>query len=314
MAERPLNRVTTIAAEKVRDDYAETASEEFYMFLESFAEQGSVLEPGMLDTETSMIKFTSDVSTNPKRGNLVYVQQLNSMRHDNSQTLYVDFNHVLKANETLATAIMNNYYRFVPYLEKAVYMFVKRHMPEYVFVGGGNVSKEFSVAFKNLNVHMRIREMTTKRIGMLMKTSGTITRTSEVKPELNKATFQCVLCGGIVREVVQQFKYTEPQKCVNPICMNKKEWRLLIEQSVFMNWQKIHIQENSNEIPAGSMPRTMIVVPDVSVMSLPGGKIEKSREGGRSKEGYGEGISGLKSLGVREMSYKLVFVACYIEM
>jgi len=30
----------------------------------------------------------------------------------------------------------------------------------------------------------------------------------------------------------------------------------MIEQSKFSDWQRVRIQENSNEIPTGSMPRS----------------------------------------------------------
>ena len=46
-------------------------------------------------------------------------------------------------------------------------------------------------------------------IGALMSISGTVTRTSEVRPELLYGTFICEVCGGLVSEIEQQFKYTE---------------------------------------------------------------------------------------------------------
>lgn len=59
---------------------------------------------------------------------------------------------------------------------------------------------------------------------------------------------------------------------------------------------------------------SLIVVPDISQIALPGGRLEKNnRDGGRSKEGFGEGVSGLKALGVRELSYKLTFIACFVQ-
>jgi DNA replication licensing factor MCM6 len=47
------------------------------------------------------------------------------------------------------------------------------------------------------------------RIGHLMAISGTVTRTSEVRPELISGTFKCEQCGTTIRDVEQQFKYTE---------------------------------------------------------------------------------------------------------
>lgn len=62
---------------------------------------------------------------------------------------------------------------------------------------------------------------------------------------------------------------------------------------------------------------TFIVVPDVSQLGLPGGnKAEIQREANRgggnntaSSVGSG-GVTGLKSLGVRDLAYKTAFLAC----
>lgn len=65
---------------------------------------------------------------------------------------------------------------------------------------------------------------------------------------------------------------------------------------------------------------TFIVVPDVSQLGLPGGnKAELQREsarsggtGGASSVG-GSGVTGLKSLGVRDLAYKTAFLACMVH-
>jgi DNA replication licensing factor MCM6 len=76
--------------------------------------------------------------------------------------------------------------------------------------------------------------------------------------------------------------------------MNRIEWTLLNSECKFVDWQRVRIQENSDEIPSGSMPRTfdviirgemverakpgdkviftgnLIVVPDISQLKTPG--------------------------------------------
>lgn len=107
-------------------------------------------------------------------------------------------------------------------------------------------------------------------------------------------------------------------------------------KSRFVDFQKVRIQETQAELPRGSIPRslevilraeavetaqagdkcdftgTLIVVPDVSQLSSPGSRSETgSRVAG--SEGYeNEGVRGLRALGVRDLSYKLAFLACYV--
>lgn len=100
------------------------------------------------------------------------------------------------------------------------------------------------------------------------------------------------------------------------------------------------MQEHSGDIPAGSMPRsidvilrhevvdaakpgdrcvfagTLLAVPEVVSMLKPGEKqqVAKKTEGRRGAEGKNmDGITGLKQLGVRDLSYKLVFIASSVH-
>lgn len=166
-----------------------------------------------------------------------------------------------------------------------------------------------------------------------MSILGTVTRTSEVRPELYRACFTCDLCSAVIEGVEQVFKYTEPTAC--PSCENQSYFTLNVSKSQFIDWQRIRIQENSNEIPTGSMPRTLdvilrgetverakpgdkckftgceIVIPDVSQLGLPGVKPQSVKESARGSE-LSSGVTGLKSLGVRDLTYKLAFGACHV--
>ena len=55
------------------------------------------------------------------------------------------------------------------------------------------------------------------RIGQLNSISGTVTRTSEVRPELISGTFSCEMCQTTIRDVEQQFKYTEVSQLAGPV-------------------------------------------------------------------------------------------------
>jgi DNA replication licensing factor MCM6 len=100
------------------------------------------------------------------------------------------------------------------------------------------------------------------------------------------------------------------------------------------------MQETSKEIPAGSLPRsldvilrheivekaragdtviftgTVVAVPDVMALTSPGERAECRREAPQRKNGSGvqEGVKGLKSLGVRDLSYRLAFVANSVQV
>jgi hypothetical protein len=97
---------------------------------------------------------------------------------------------------------------------------VKKYIPSYLHinthtnstVSSGLISRQFNLAIYNLPHVMGIRGLRTEKIGKLISVGGTVTRTSEVRPELIFATFICQECKNIVRDVEQQFKYTEVGK------------------------------------------------------------------------------------------------------
>ncbi|PSR93780.1 hypothetical protein PHLCEN_2v4675 [Hermanssonia centrifuga] len=323
----------------VKDAVGESVRESFETFLKTFTEEITLAATPASD---GGVPIAAD-------GELIYIEQIHTMREYELTTLYVDYGHLLQKDDVLADAIQKQYYRFLPYIRRALHSLVAEFEPEYLKLNPTAAatdsvnlqSREFNVAFYHLPLVSGIRDLRTDKIGTLMSISGTVTRTSEVRPELLYGSFVCEVCGGIVNEIEQQFKYTEPSLCPNPTCGNRTAWQLQIDSSKFTDWQKVRIQENPSEIPTGSMPRsldvilrselverakagdkcvftgTFIVVPDVSQLGLPGGnKAELMREASKAGANSaasttgGSGVTGLKSLGVRDLQYKTAFLAC----
>lgn len=52
------------------------------------------------------------------------------------------------------------------------------------------------------------------------------------------------------------------------------------------------------------------MVPDVGSINLPGARAES---GARHKGEESEGVRGLKSLGVRDLNYRMAFLACHVQ-
>lgn len=55
----------------------------------------------------------------------------------------------------------------------------------------------------------RVRDLTTAKIGTLLKITGQVVRTHPVHPELVLGTFICLDCQTVIKDVEQQFKYTQ---------------------------------------------------------------------------------------------------------
>lgn len=55
---------------------------------------------------------------------------------------------------------------------------------------------------------------------------------------------------------------------------------------------------------------TLISVPDVGALAYPGAKAEMKTRSDRAVDAVNDGIRGLKALGVRNLNYRLAFLAC----
>lgn len=289
-----------VGGNRVRDDVGVRCQKLFQDFLEEFKEDG-------------VIK---------------YLEPAQQLKEPERSTLEVSFDDVEKYNQNLATTIIEEYYRIYPFLCQAVRNFACDR-------GEARKDKDCYVSFVDVPTRHRVRELNTTKIGTLIRISGQVVRTHPVHPELVLGTFVCMDCQTVVPDVEQQFKFTNPTICRNPVCSNRRRFHLDIEKSTFVDFQKVRIQETQAELPRGTIPRsvevilraeivetvqagdrydftgTLIVVPDVGVLANPGTRAEiNSRHKGG--DGQPEGVRGLKSLGVRELNYRMAFLACSV--
>ncbi|KAJ3092233.1 MCM DNA helicase complex subunit mcm6 [Quaeritorhiza haematococci] len=176
------------------DTLAENFRVNFEQFLEAFEEE----------TESGPVQC--------------YLQQISNLRRFEKTTVYIDFGHLYAFDGDLAKLAKSNYFRLEPYMKRAVQNLVLKYDPEYVqlhtrtnAVAKDSVHREFWISFYNLPAEAthRLRELKTSMIGELVAIKGTVTRTSAVQPELMYGTFQCKDCLTEIKDVEQQFKYTE---------------------------------------------------------------------------------------------------------
>ncbi|XP_066581178.1 DNA replication licensing factor Mcm6 [Prorops nasuta] len=262
-------------------------------------------------------------------GEIKYFKPSKELMYPERSILQVYFDDVDKYNQVLSTTIIEEYYRVYPYLCQALSNYVKD-------VGELRKDKECYISFVDVPTRHKLRELNTSKLGTLIRISGQVVRTHPVHPELILGTFACMDCNAVIKNVEQQFKFTNPTICNNPVCNNRRRFMLDVDNSIFIDFQKVRIQETQAELPRGCIPRslevilraetvetvqpgdrydftgTLIVVPDVGAISLPSAKAEP---GSRHKAGeqQGSGVTGLKALGVRDLTYKIAFLASGVK-
>lgn len=117
---------------------------------------------------------------------------------------------------------------------------------------GQELEKKPNVRFLNIpeTQIIAIRDIRSAQIGKLIGVKGIIKQASEVKPEITEATFECDVCGALIKLLQDTSRLKRPYMCD---CGNKRGFELKSRQLIDI--QRIVIEESPDAIEGGSQPR-----------------------------------------------------------
>ncbi|MEM0298883.1 MAG: minichromosome maintenance protein MCM [Thermoplasmata archaeon] len=121
-----------------------------------------------------------------------------------------------------------------------------------------------------------IRKIRSKNIGELITIEGLVRQVTEVRPRLVNGAFECSACGHINYKEQESENLEFPAYCEG--CGKKKgetKFKLQEEFSVFLDSQKIEVQENPEDIRGGEQPQRLQVYleDDLTGIVVPGDRI-----------------------------------------
>ncbi|PNI89791.1 MCM7 isoform 6 [Pan troglodytes] len=108
-----------------------------------------------------------------------------------------------------------------------------------------------------------IREVRADSVGKLVTVRGIVTRVSEVKPKMVVATYTCDQCGAETYQPIQSPTFMPLIMCPSQECQtNRSGGRLYLQTrgSRFIKFQEMKIQEHSDQVPVGNIPRSITVL------------------------------------------------------
>ncbi len=128
------------------------------------------------------------------------------------------------------------------------------------------------------SAHIPIRKLRAAHLGKLVAVQGLIKKVTEVRPKLEDAAFRCSLCGCVFRHPQQgEQVLEEPEVCPEERggCGRNSRFKVISEQSAFIDHQKVEIQESPEALKGGSQPeRLSVYVEDDLVGHLtPGNRV-----------------------------------------
>jgi replicative DNA helicase Mcm len=205
-------------------------------------------------------------------GSLKYRETIQRLPVTGERSVVIDYNELLDFDPQLARQILDEPEDCLKTASEAAKAIVDLEDRDYVtkIVESGH---EFKARLRNVTTgKVKLRMIRANHIGKLIMVDGIITRVSEVKPQLTVALFECS-CGNKIP--VDQFegRFTPPTAC--SACRREGPFNLIVEESKFVDWQKIRIQEMPEELPPGQMPRSLdaIIKDDLVDVARPGDRV-----------------------------------------
>ncbi|KAG6920399.1 minichromosome maintenance complex component 7, partial [Chelydra serpentina] len=107
-----------------------------------------------------------------------------------------------------------------------------------------------------------IRDVKADCIGKLVTVRGIVTRVTEVKPMMVVATYSCDQCGAETYQPIQSPTFMPLIMCPSQECQtNRSGGRLYLQSrgSKFIKFQELKMQEHSDQVPVGHLPRSISV-------------------------------------------------------
>ncbi|KAI8609574.1 MCM2/3/5 family-domain-containing protein [Chytriomyces sp. MP71] len=127
------------------------------------------------------------------------------------------------------------------------------------------LTRRYSLYFKSRvkQSPISIRDVKGLAIGHLVTVRGMVTRVSNVKPQAVVLALSCDKCGyENYQEITSQTSTTPLTECTSEECKkNKVKGRLYMQTraSKFVRFQEVKLQELTDQVPMGSIPRSMTV-------------------------------------------------------
>ncbi|MCW3981280.1 MAG: minichromosome maintenance protein MCM [Candidatus Bathyarchaeota archaeon] len=183
-----------------------------------------------------------------------YRERISQLSVSNSTALTVDFDDLMVFDMDLARNIVERPDDYFEHVNAAAYAQLETEDSEYA-----QRIEKITVRFRNLPESTHLRMLGAANIGRLVMVEGIIVRASPVQPQVMRASFKCKRCET-PSYLEQSGPFLKaPLRCANPTCQSKGPFDFLQEESTFVDYQQVRIQERPEDLPPGQLPRTLNV-------------------------------------------------------
>lgn len=211
-----------------------------------------------MDAKEQIEKFREIIEAN-------YITKLHELANIGGHSIIMEFNDIAIFDHELAEEILENPDELLKSSEIAI---EDMDLPE----------KKVRVRITNLpkSQNVKIRNIRSTHLNKLYSFDGIVRRSSDVRPKVETARFECPGCGNVISILQIDTKFKEPYRCS---CGRKGRFRLLDKQLV--DAQHLVIEEAPEDLEGGEQPKRIsiflkedLVEPKMEKKTTPGAKIK----------------------------------------
>lgn len=212
-------------------------------------------------------RFLEFLKSSEKDGRLLYRQAVREMLLADEISLIIDFGHLRSYDPDLAEDVIENPKQAIESASLAINDLLR--------IEGEDQLEEVHARFRTLPKLTQIRDIRARDIGTMLMVEGVATRVTDVKPEISEAIYKCERCGETIGVMQSGDKIKTPALCENRSCASRGPFTLVGEQSKFIDWQGMRVQEKPETLRGGRMPVYIntILRDDLVEMVQPGNRI-----------------------------------------
>merc|ERR1719464_771303 len=204
------------------------------------------------------------------RGQSLYKEKIRTMCEENRASFEVDYNILASECQVLAYFLPEAPTEVLTIFDEAAKSVVLSMFPRYEAI-----TKEIHVRITDLPLVEELRSLRQLHLNQLIRTSGVVTSSTGVLPQLSLIKYDCDKCNYVLGPFVQsQNQETKPGVC--PECQSRGPFNINMEETLYKNYQRITMQESPGKVPAGRLPRSKdaILLGDLCDTCKPGDEIE----------------------------------------
>jgi len=192
-----------------------------------------------------------------------YKKEIGESIRKGKKVIFINFEDLVSDSPTLAEALISSPEEILQVLEVALEDTGLIKLPR--------------IRLNNLpeTQKVKIRTVRSQHLNQLIYFEGLVRQTSEVRPQVVNAKFECPSCGTVISVLQVEKKFREPSRCS---CGRKGQFRLMSKTMV--DAQRLVIEESPESLSGGEQPRRLsvflkedLVEPGMEEKTTPGSKV-----------------------------------------